>query len=84
MSDRVVAHFYLAEITHQSYAPGGLNIVMRVVSNEANKQWAQATPSGELKLSIKNPLATDLFRDGLGDEYEVLITKLPKSDATSG
>jgi hypothetical protein len=78
MSDAVVAHLYLAELTHQSYNPDGATVVLRVVTNEHNKQWSTATPSGELKLAIKNPLAADLFRGNLGREFEVRITLLPE------
>lgn len=37
-----------------------------------NKQWSMATPSGELKMAITNPAATDWFE--MGKEYFLDIT----------
>lgn len=85
MSESIVCHLYLAEASVGAYSPDQLSVVLRVVTKgEQNKTWAAATPSGELKLSIKNPAATGIFRSSeqasgidLNAEYEVVITRLP-------
>ena len=46
---------------------------------EDNKKWAAATPSGEMKLSIKNELALDFFRDMLGKEFYIDIVPVPEA-----
>lgn len=89
MTDRaVVAHFYLAEFNQTAYDLGSADIVMRVCANAQNKDWATLTPSGEMKMRIKNPEAIDLFRTAGGpcltEEYEVVITKLPAKPGRSG
>ena len=87
MSDAVVAHLYVAELNKSAYQPDGCTVVLRAATQgEHNKQWAQATPSAEFKLSIKNPIAAQFFEKALGDEFEVIIRPLPKpesSDATT-
>lgn len=85
MSESIVGHMYLAEATVNAYSPDQLTVVLRVVTKgEQNKKWAAATPTGELKLGIKNPDATGIFRSSenasgidLNAEYEVVITRLP-------
>ena len=85
MSDSIVCHLYLAEAQVNAYSPEQLTVTLRVVSKgDTNKVWAAATPTGELKLGIKNPAATSIFRAAdsvsgidLNAEYEVVITKLP-------
>lgn len=79
----IVAHFYLAEAKASAYNEEQLEVLLRVVGNDANKDWAASTPTGELKMNIRNPAAIDIFRDpsrpnGLAvkAEYEVVITKL--------
>ena len=78
MSEKVVAHFYVAELVKNSYSPEAVTVKLRVVSNEQNKTWAAATPNGELTMTIKNALAQDLFVNNLGREVEVLISLLPE------
>lgn len=81
----VVARMYLAEIAHQAYNQGGASIVLRVVAarseNDPNKEWALATPAGELKLTIKNPLAAEMFVPYLAKEFEVRITPVEEVDS---
>jgi hypothetical protein len=38
-----------------------------------NKEWAEATPAGMIRLTIKNELAADQFEVGAG--YSVLFEK---------
>lgn len=86
MSDSVVCRMYLAGVGAQAYSPDALDVTLRVVSRgDENKVWSAATPTGEMKLAIKNAAATAIFRtdDGRGyllnDEYEIVITRLPKT-----
>lgn len=77
MADRVRAKMYLEELRHTTYGGG---VTLRVVTRgEDNKQWAAATPSGEMKLSIKNELALEFFRDMLGKEFFIDITPVPEA-----
>lgn len=72
----VRAKMYLQEVRHSTYGGG---VTLQVVTRgEDNKKWAAATPSGEIKLSIKNELALDFFRDKLGQEFFVDITPVPE------
>jgi hypothetical protein len=87
----IVAHLYLAEAKALAYNPDQLEVTLRVVGNEANKSWAASTPTGELKLAIRNPDALGIFRDpdsvtgwAVKAEYEVTIRKLPANEAGRG
>lgn len=72
----VRAKVYVAELIRQAYNPGGTQVVLRAATSgsEENKQWALATPYAEFKLTIKNPLAADVFDQALGKEFYVDFT----------
>ena len=55
-------------------------VKMSPVSDAANKTWSQATPSGEISLSITNQDAIDAFK--LGEHYYVDFTPAPHVDPT--
>lgn len=76
MADRVRAKMYLQEVRHSTYG-GGVTLQVVTRGND-NKAWAAATPSGELKLSIRNELALEFFRDLLGKEFYVDIVPVPE------
>lgn len=70
----VRAKMFVSEVRYNTWGGG---VTLQVVSRgEDNKQWAAATPSGELKLSIKNELALGQFK--VGQEYYIDITEVPE------
>jgi len=69
----VKAKFYVAEVNHRHVPGPGVcaEVVMAPVfgtfddgDGEANKEWSEHTPSGELKMTITNPAAIDSFAPG--------------------
>lgn len=74
----VRAKLYLESMTHRTW---GTEVSLRVVSprGDDNKEWAAATPAGELKLTIKNEKALAAFTiEQLGQEFFVDITPVPE------
>lgn len=68
----VVARFYVQELTQYAYDPGSLRVTLQAVSRgPENKEWATATPSGQLSMSVKNSAAADWFRERLGKEVAI-------------
>ena len=74
----VRAKMYVAEKTE--YAAGGAVKLHPVCRGEDNKEWSQATPSGECMMRILNSAALDQFT--VGAEYFVDFTPVP--DALKG
>lgn len=61
----IKAKFYVASVEH--FAGGGSRIRMQVVSRGAeNKEWASATPSGQLEISLSTKATAQFV---LGKEY---------------
>lgn len=74
----VRAKFFVQEITRRAYNPGAVEVTLSAVSRGAdNKEWAAATPSGSIKMSIQNESAAEAFYQ-LGDEFYVDFTPAPK------
>lgn len=48
------------------------------VSGDANKQWSQATPSGQVEMAITNPAAVAQFE--VGKCYYLDFTPAPEVD----
>ncbi len=74
----VRAKLYLESIEHRTW---GTKACFRVVSprGDDNKEWAAATPAGEMWLTIKNEKAAAAFTlDQLGQEFFVDITPVPE------
>lgn len=71
---RVRAKMFVQEIAKTTW--GGRLKMQVVTRGEDNKQWASATPSGELNLTIRNDLALEVF--DVGDEFYVDFTPAPK------
>lgn len=68
----VAAHFYIAELTNFAYNPGNTIVKLRPsTKGEQNKTWAQATPVGEMSLSIGNASALAWFEERLGQDVEL-------------
>ncbi len=63
------------EITAGQANGGGGSVKLNVVARGAeNASWAQATPSGQMTLSVNNPPAFAFFRDHIGEECFIDIT----------
>lgn len=78
----VAAHFYIAELTNFAYNPGNTIVKLRPsTKGEQNKTWAQATPSGEITMTIGNPAASDWFRSRLGRDVSIRFDDIVGSDA---
>lgn len=77
----VRAKMYVSELKRNAYDPDAVTVTMQVVSRgEENKEWAAATPTGQFTATIKNPAAALPFINGLGDEFYVDITPVPKDE----
>lgn len=69
----VRAKFYVSGIEISTYAT---TIKMQPVTRgEDNKQWSAATPSGELRMQVKNEAASDQFAPG--QEWYLDFTPVP-------
>lgn len=75
----VRAKMYVAEVKRFAYNKDNAEIVLRAVTRggDDNKEWAAATPSGELKLTIGNPAAVAALADHLGEDFYVDISLVP-------
>lgn len=82
----VVARFYVSEVLVTAHAPqGAAQVKLQAVSRgDQNKQWASATPSGEIKMTINNEPAATYFRENLGKDVEVLFTVVPVAVPADG
>lgn len=77
----VVARFYISGYECNAYDPESVTVKLQAVSRgEHNKQWARATPSGSISMTIKNPGAASWLVDRLGREVEVVLSEPPSSD----
>jgi len=77
----VRARFYVAEVTryanqvqegYAAPAPRGMVVMRPVTRGEDNKEWASATPSGEVRMTVTGP-AWPWFDERLGKEVSILI-----------
>lgn len=74
----VEARFYVSSVTRNAYNRDASNIELQPVSRgEENKQWAAATPSGQIKLSITNGAASKWFEDRLGLDVAIAFFDRP-------
>lgn len=72
----VVARMYVAQITEYSHGQGAKEVTLQAVSRgPENKQWAAATPSGRVVLTINNGTAAAQF--ACGKEYLVSFELAP-------
>lgn len=68
----VQARFYVAELTRQAYNPKHLSVKLQAVSRgDQNKDWAEATPSGQVTMTINNDPAAQWFADRLGQDVTI-------------
>jgi hypothetical protein len=75
----VQARFYVRTITKHAHLGKGAGVVeMGPVSRgPENKQWASATPSGSVTMTIGNPAALEWFADRLGKEVALTFEDRP-------
>jgi hypothetical protein len=83
----VNARFYVARTTRYANgqsrpgfadpAPMGEVILLPVVRGDANKEWASATPSGEMKMVIHGSAMT-WFEQRLGAELAITFDDVSK------
>jgi hypothetical protein len=73
----VSARFYVDQITRRAYNPEHAEVLLKPAYNngDGNQAWAEATPSGEIKLQIQNPSAVEWFAARLGvKDHDIHIT----------
>jgi hypothetical protein len=71
----VRAKAYVASLTRRAWNEGGVEVEFAAATKgDENKAWALATPSLTFKLTIKNPIAADVFDLALGKEFYIDIT----------
>ena len=74
----VQAKFWVSGMGFHSYQPGQHNqcskVKLQPVFGPGNEAWSEATPQGEIELTITNQDAVDLFEPGA--EYKVTFEKV--------
>jgi hypothetical protein len=74
----VRARFYVSSITKNAYNQGAAQVTLQAVSRgDQNKQWASATPNGQITMTINNEPAASWFEAHLGQDCDILITAVP-------
>lgn len=73
----VVAKFFVQKVERYDNQPSASSIKLGAVCRgRENRQWASATPWGEITLGTLNDKATEYFEEG--QEYLVHFTKVAK------
>jgi hypothetical protein len=71
----VAARFYVSGLERNAYQPDATIVKMQPVTRgEQNRDWAAATPSGQIQMTILNSSAAVVFADRLGEEFEITFT----------
>lgn len=96
---KILAKFYVAEIVKYATSAGRSNhgyappvpygqVTLRAVTRKKddNEQWASATPSGEIKMTVNGPAFPE-FEAMMADGDDILVTlerapKPPEDSAT--
>lgn len=74
----VAARFWVDEITTRAYNPDHVSVTLRAAGRgEGNKEWAQATPTGTIELTITNPAAADWFKERQGQDVALTFADIP-------
>lgn len=89
----VTARFYVAEITRYANgtsrpgyadpAPFGQVVLRPALKSEANKAWASATPSGEIKKTVSGP-ALAWYEERLGKDLHITFDDVPQAVPAEG
>jgi len=77
----VRAKVYVASISRTTY--GGQVRLQAVSRGQDNKEWAAATPTANIEMTILNEIALAEFVDP-GDEFYVDFTPAPKGQEGMG
>lgn len=81
MPEGVEARFYIAGYSRRSYDLDATEVELVAVSRgEHNKNWARYTPSGNIKMVIKNEGAASWFINRIGQEVAVHFTPASSDD----
>jgi len=81
MPEAVEARFFVSGYERRAYDPEATEVTLVAVSRgEHNKNWARATPSGQIKMTIKNASAASWFVGQLGAEIAVTFRPAPPED----
>lgn len=78
----VRAKFYVSNLEEREGATAAMVNLSAVCRGVENAMWAQATPSGQITMYVKNDPAFEQFEKGA--EYEVTFRKVAKPAAGDG
>lgn len=73
----VEARFYVSLIEKSAYAHNNKVTLTAVSRGDQNRQWASATPSGTVTMTINNESAAAWFEALLGKDVAVTFTAVP-------
>lgn len=77
----VSARFYVQEVKQMAYAagakPSGSVILQASLKPEANKAWAQATPSGRMEMTLRGEIL-GWFTERLGKDIAITLDDVPE------
>lgn len=87
----VRAKFYLSSLElFPGQDSGGIIHMQAVARGDRNAQWAQATPSGSMQMTVNNPAGFEFFEQlmatsrATGKQPEVYIDIAPAADGWAG
>lgn len=81
----ISARFFVSEISRQPSGVGtgkqGVVKLRPAYANGANKEWAAATPSGEIWMTVNNPEAFAEFEAAMdaGDDLHITFERHPRA-----
>lgn len=71
----ITARFFVHEMTRTAYNPAHAAITLKpAYRGQENKAWAEATPSGEIKMQVNNVAAVDQFDQWFREGKDIAIT----------
>ena len=74
----VQARFFIQSIARTAGNYGGAQVLLQpVCRGKENSQWAAATPSGRIELTVNNPDAAEWFNQRLGKELAISFDDRP-------
>ncbi len=72
---KIRAKMFVAELKKAAWNPEAVTVTLNAVSRgEENKEWAAATPSGQIVMTVSAPIAAEMFGERLGKEMFVDFT----------
>lgn len=72
---RVVSKTEVADADPSKHQAGSVEVTLRPVNDETNRDWSKYTPTGEVKLSITNMDAANAFV--VGGNYYAEFSRVP-------